>query len=229
MTTHHCRGRGVALRLLFPVLLVLLTGCAPITTVRSGAADPEPTPPSMERSTTPSARPTRTARTPAATPTVPLSDTQPSAAGSDRASRPDRFVLGSIDLPVVPVGVADDGMMELPGTAYALGWYSFGARPADRSGTTVLAGHVDTRKEGLGPLAALRAVDRGAKITVTAADGTARRYRVDEVQVIRKARVPLEQIFSREGAERLVVITCGGPYDRRTGYRDNVILMARPM
>ena len=41
--------------------------------------------------------------------------------------------------------------MELPGTAYAIGWYSFGARPADRSGTTVLAGHVDTRRRGPGP------------------------------------------------------------------------------
>ena len=119
--------------------------------------------------------------------------------------------------------------MELPGTAYAIGWYSFGARPADRSGTTVLAGHVDTRKEGLGPLAALRGVDRGAEIELRAADGTVRRYRAGEVEVIRKARVPLQQIFARDGEERLVVITCGGPYDRRTGYRDNVILTARPV
>ena len=169
-------------------------------------------------------------RTPAPTSTleVPLSDTEPSVAGSERGTRPERVVVGRIELPVVPVGVADDGMMELPTTAYAIGWYQFGARPADRSGTTVLAGHVDTRAEGLGPLAGLRAVDRGAEIVLTAADGTSRRYHVAEVEVIRKARVPLEQIFAREGVETLVVITCGGPYDRRTGYRDNVILTARP-
>ena len=130
---------------------------------------------------------------------------------------------------MVPVGVADEGMMELPTTAYAIGWYKFGPRPADRSGTTVLAGHVDTRKEGLGPLAGLRDVDRGAEIELTAADGASRRYRVTEVEAIRKARVPLERIFARDGAERLVVITCGGPYDRRTGYRDNVILTAQPV
>ena len=158
-----------------------------------------------------------------------MSDTEPSAAGSDRKTRPERFVLGEIDLPVLPVGVADDGMMGLPTTAYAVGWYEFGARPADRAGTTVLAGHVDTRAEGLGPLAALRAVDEGAQIVLTAVDGTSRRYRVTEVEVIRKARVPLEQIFARDGAERLVVITCGGPYYRRTGYRDNVIVTARPV
>ena len=91
-------------------------------------------------------------------------------------------MLGDIDLPVLPVGVADGGMMGLPTTAYAVGWYEFGARPADRAGTTVLAGHVDTKAEGLGPLAALRGVDQGSEIVVTAMDGTSRRYRVTEVR-----------------------------------------------
>ena len=90
-------------------------------------------------------------------------------------------------------------MMELPTTAYAVGWYEFGARPADRAGTTVLAGHVDTKAEGLGPLAALRGVDEGSEIAMTAVDGKIRRYRVTDVKVIRKARVPLDQIFARDG------------------------------
>ena len=160
---------------------------------------------------------------------MPIADTAPSPAGRDRQTRPERFDLGDLELPVQPVGVGDDGMMELPTTAYAVGWYEFGARPADRAGTTVLTGHVDTRAEGLGPLAALRAVDDGTPITLTAADGTTRRYSVTEVTVIRKARVPLEQIFAREGPETLVVITCGGPYSRSTGYRDNVIVTAVPV
>ena len=160
---------------------------------------------------------------------MPVSNAEPSPAGSDRRTRPDRFVLGDIELPVQPVGVADDGWMELPTTAYAIGWYRFGARPADRAGTTVLAGHVDTKAEGLGPLAALRDVNEGAEIVLTAADGRSRRYAVNDVEMIRKARVPLEQIFAREGPETLVVITCGGPYSRSTGYRDNVIVTAAPL
>jgi sortase (surface protein transpeptidase) len=172
--------------------------------------------------------PVRTA-TPSATSTVPVRDADLRTAGSDRASRPARLVIGPIDLPVVPVGVTEDETMELPNTVNAIGWYQFGARPADRSGTTVLAGHVDTRKEGLGPLAGLRSVDRGAEIKLTAADGTLRRYREREVRVIRKSRLPLEQIFARGDAETLIVITCGGPYDRQTGYRDNVVLTARPV
>jgi LPXTG-site transpeptidase (sortase) family protein len=160
---------------------------------------------------------------------VPISDTEPSPAGTERQTRPERFALRDIDLPVLPVGVAEDGMMELPTTAYAIGWYEFGARPADRTGTTVLAGHVDTRAEGLGPLSALRRVDKGTEITLTAVGGTSRRYSVTDVELIRKARVPLDQIFAREGPEKLVVITCGGPYSRSTGYRDNVIVTATPL
>jgi len=193
-----------------------------------GTAAPQP---DTAPAPSPAVRPTTPVRTatPSSTSTVPVRDADLSMAGSDRGSRPARLVIGPIDLPVVPVGVREDGTMELPDTVNAIGWYQFGARPADRSGTTVLAGHVDTRKEGLGPLAGLRSVDRGAEIRLTAADGTSRRYRVARVQTIRKARLPLEQLFARGGAENLIVITCGGPYDRQTGYRDNVVLTARPV
>ena len=203
-----------------------LTACAPAATA-PGAVAPfqAPTPPA-----TPS--PTATKKrvpVPTSTVSVPVTGTDPGAAGSDEGTRPTRFVLGDIDVPVQPMGVADDGMMELPATAYAVGWYEYGARPADGAGTTVLAGHVDTKAEGLGPMAALKGVDEGAEITVTAEDGDSRRYEVTEVQVISKARVPLEEIFAREGEAKLVVITCGGPYSRSTGYRDNVIATARPV
>ncbi len=141
----------------------------------------------------------------------------PSAQRPERRTRPDRLRVpaAGIDLPVVPVGVADDGLMALPETVAQVGWYEFGARPADRAGSTVLAGHVDTTREGLGPLARLRTVEPGAEITVTAEQGGSRRYRVTSVRKIDKARVRLPEIFARDGAERLVLITCGGPFDRR--------------
>ena len=208
--------------------LAALAACAPPATPEPGvAAPPSSATPSAARTPTPTPRAKKPA--PTSTVSVPISDAEPSPAGSERKTRPGRFALGAIDLPVQPVGVADDGMMELPTTAFAVGWYEFGARPADRAGTTVLAGHVDTKAEGLGPLAALRRVDEGTEIAVTAVDGRSRRYAVTDVEVIRKARVPLEQIFAREGDETLVVITCGGPYSRATGYRDNVIVTAVPV
>jgi LPXTG-site transpeptidase (sortase) family protein len=153
-----------------------------------------------------------------------------SAQPSERRTRPDRLRVpaAGIDLPVIPVGVADDGLMALPETVAQVGWYEFGARPADRAGSTVLAGHVDTKREGLGPLARLRTIEPGTEITVSAEQGGTRRYRVTSVRKIDKDRVRLPEIFARDGAERLVLITCGGPFDRRTGYRDNVVLEAEP-
>ena len=153
---------------------------------------------------------------------------RPSPAGAERRTRPDRFVLGGIDLPVLPVGVADDGLMALPDTVYAVGWYEFGARPADRAGTTVLAGHVDTKAEGLGPLAGCAPSTRG-RDHGDRGDGRSRRYRVTNVARSTRRGSGCTQIFARDGAETLVLITCGGPFDRPTGYRDNVIVIATPV
>ena len=42
-----------------------------------------------------------------------------------------------------------------------------------------------------------------------------------------KTRIPLERYFARDGALRVTLITCGGPFDRTTGhYRDNVVVTA---
>ena len=78
-----------------------------------------------------------------------------------------------ISLPIRPVGVDEDGTMELPGTVSRAGWYEFGARPADPDGTTVLAAHVDTRAEGLGPFARLREAREGSTVAVTDRRGDA--------------------------------------------------------
>jgi len=126
------------------------------------------------------------------------------------------------------MGVTDNGLMALPDTVTQVGWYEYGARPADRAGSTVLAGHVDTTREGLGPLAGLTDLKAGTAIMVRTGEGGARRYRVTSVRKISKERVRLPELFARDGAERLVLITCGGPFDRRTGYRDNVVVLAEP-
>ena len=45
----------------------------------------------------------------------------------------------------------------------------------------------------------------------------------------RKTTIPLDRYFARDGAPRLTLITCGGPFDRTTGhYRDNVVVTAVP-
>jgi len=135
----------------------------------------------------------------------------------------------AIDVPVRPVGVEPDGSMSIPDSAGTAGWYRFGARPGDRAGTTVIAGHVDTRREGLGPFARLSASRRGATIMIIDTEGRRSVYRITELTRIDKDRADLAQVFDRDGTPRLQVITCAGANDRRTGYRDYLIVTAVPV
>jgi hypothetical protein len=212
------------------VVLLLLTGTA------SGTADPAaraagPTlgPTAAPASPGPAAESTTSAPR-QRVPDVEVRSAELRAVRADPGATPVRLDVARVEisLPVVPVGVQEDRTMELPGTVREAGWYRFGPRPADRTGTTVLAAHVDTRAEGIGPFAKLRWVTRGTVIAVTDADGDVHRYRVREVAEVAKTEVALDRVFRRRGAPGLVLITCGGAYDRGTGYRDNVIVSAEP-
>jgi LPXTG-site transpeptidase (sortase) family protein len=133
-----------------------------------------------------------------------------------------------ISMPVLPVAVDGKGDMAIPDSVGDVGWYEFGARPGDSSGTAVLAAHVDSFKDGLGPFARLRGIRKGAKITVTMQPGGSLRYKVTDVALVDKSTVPLADVFQRGGAPRLILITCGGAYSRGSGYSGNVIVTALP-
>ena len=131
---------------------------------------------------------------------------------------------------VVPVGVDSTGAMALPGDVSRVGWYSYGTRPGSPTGSAVLAGHVDSRERGLGALAALRRVSPGDRLAVRLADGRTLGYRAVARETIGKTAMPLRELFARDGGPRLTVITCGGPFDARTGhYSDNLVITAVPV
>ena len=165
-------------------------------------------------------------------PQVPVQDAAlgaqppaPAVPAPTRLSVPD---LG-IDMPVDAVGVEDDGSMEIPEDAGRAGWYRFGPAPATPEGATVVAAHVDSWSTGIGPFSRLRDVRPGARVEVTTADGTVHAYVVREVAQIPKQDAPVEQWFDRTGAPRLVLVTCGGAFDREVGhYADNVAVTAEP-
>jgi len=130
-------------------------------------------------------------------------------------------------MPVVARGVDDRGAMALPVSAFTVGWYRFGSRPLDRAGATVLAGHVDTGAEGIGPLAGLASLRVGDLVELRAGRRTIA-YRTTSVTRISKALIDLPAVFSRAGSPRLHLVTCGGPYlPEKGGYQDNVVVGAR--
>ena len=238
-----------------PVLLasaLLLSACSaqPSPSVEvmpapTGSASPllAPQRSSASASSTPTTRSTpaaRSARMAPSTPTarqaaarpelprVPITGTDPATTLPSARTAPVKLQVNSLDLsmPVVPVGVEPNGQMALPASVAEVGWYEFGPRPADQTGATVLAAHVDTVKEGLGPFARLRTVRKGAEVVLTARNGASYRYTVTSVETVSKSDVPLADVFGRQGQPLLTLITCGGGYDRDTGYTDNVVVTA---
>jgi sortase (surface protein transpeptidase) len=133
-----------------------------------------------------------------------------------------------VSMPVVPTGVASGGQMALPDHPQQVGWYRYGPRPGELSGSVVLGGHVDSRAYGIGPLAALGRLERGDRIVVQQAAGR-QVYRVRSVQLITKRALPVAALFDRSGPAALRILTCGGPYDpSRGGYQDNLVVTAVP-
>lgn len=163
-----------------------------------------------------------------ATPLVTTRDAAPAAPRTVPA--PARISAPSlgVDAPIDPVGIAADGQMELPEDVSRVGWYRFGPAPG-ADGSAVVAGHVDDREQGPGALYPLQDAAVGDELTVTDAAGTATRWRVVSRELVTKQVLPVERIFARDGAPRLTLITCGGPFlPEFRSYRDNVVVVAEP-
>jgi hypothetical protein len=151
--------------------------------------------------------------------------------GTSAGAAPVRLELPTLDVAaaVLPVGVDRRGDAQVPADVAAVGWYRFGPRPGDPAGSTVLSGHVDSAEQGRGAFFRLRRLEPDDPVLVRDSDGAVHRYRVVAREEWPKSEVPLSRIFSRTGAPRLTLITCGGGFreDIRS-YRDNVAVTAVP-
>ena len=130
---------------------------------------------------------------------------------------------------VVPAGVdAATGEFAVPPSVDRVGWYRFGPGLSATAGSIVLSGHVDAADQGKGAFFRLGDLQEGDPIVLTGPDGTKREFEVVARERYRKTKIPLDRYFARDGAPRLTLITCGGPFDKATGhYRDNVVVTAR--
>ena len=134
-----------------------------------------------------------------------------------------------IDAPVFPVSISlPHGALGVPPLIHRLGWWQDGMAPGSSTGSTLIAGHVDSARRGPGAFNRLHEARRGDSVQVTTRNGQTRTYHVVSVQVMLKNKLPTS-IFSRRGRPRLVLVTCGGPFDPSIGrYRDTVVVTAVP-
>src|SRR5579859_1959826 len=155
-----------------------------------------------------------------------------------RASRaasaltPTRVKLSSvgIDAPASPVGIdLAGGVLGVSPNIHRTGWWADGAQPGDKTGAVLIAGHVDSAKAGAGAFFHVKDARAGETVELSTAGGRTFTYKVVSVRSYLKAQLPTD-VWSRKGPARLVLVTCGGPFDHKTGhYRDNIVLTAVPV
>ena len=135
-----------------------------------------------------------------------------------------------VQAPIDPVGVYDDGSVEIPEDITRVGWYRFGSGPGQGAGSTVIVGHRDGRDEGSGAFYAISALEPGDLVALDLADGSTRTYEVVSREAIDRELLPSDDVFDEDGPERLTLISCIGYFDRENGgYQQNVIVTASPV
>jgi LPXTG-site transpeptidase (sortase) family protein len=159
----------------------------------------------------------------------------PGRVGTPAPSQRIRFIPQQVVLPggaTAPVLTATtvDGQLQVPAKAQRVGWWDGGAEAGDPFGSVVLAGHVDTKTEGLGFFARLRGVREGEVIVVNGAGHTAS-YRVVSIESVRKDALATKSGAFDQGVDhRLILITCTGAYNAsQGGYEDNLVVTATSM
>jgi hypothetical protein len=145
---------------------------------------------------------------------------------------PTRVTIRSlgINAPVSPTGIdIAKGELDANPNVGRTSWWRDGATPGDKTGTVLIAGHVDSAVAGPGAFFRLKDARVGDRVTVTSRSGARRTYRVVSVRTMPKPQLPPD-IYSTRGPPRLALVTCGGPFLEAIGhYRDNVVVIAIPV
>lgn len=131
-----------------------------------------------------------------------------------------------IHAPLVGLGLDGRGRLTAPPVddPKVAGWYEDGPAPGG-SGTVVVVGHRDTRT-GPAVFAALHELRTGRVVGIRRADGLTAVYTVYAVRTYEKAHFPNEEVYGPRHRPELRLITCGGRYDRKTGYTSNIVVFA---
>ncbi len=125
---------------------------------------------------------------------------------------------------VIGVGVEPNGDMEIP-PADEVGWYRYGPAPGEK-GSAVLAAHIAYDGQN-GVFVQLDDLEIGSSIQVAYEDGTTTEFVAVALEQYDKQELPKQEIFDRTGRARLVLITCGGEFNRSLrSYEDNIVVYA---
>jgi hypothetical protein len=131
---------------------------------------------------------------------------------------------------VRPVGTTRNGLLDVPADIELAGWWSGGSRLGDPFGSTLVAAHVDSRTQGLGPFASLLGVHAGDRVHVWS-HGLRQAFEITSLRLRPQGTIgPASYLHSPKGPRRLTLVTCAGPYDAaRGGYQNLAVITATPL
>jgi len=132
-----------------------------------------------------------------------------------------------IDTAIEHVGTTIDGAMDVPKDYANVAWYAQGARPG-QSGSSVIAGHLDTGTGDIAIFYYLNQLPPGERFEVVDETGRALSFRVVDKRTYSAAAFPIDEVFNQtDGASRLNLITCQGTWDHNSGtYSDRLVVYA---
>ncbi|GHE25446.1 hypothetical protein GCM10018781_76910 [Kitasatospora indigofera] len=111
--------------------------------------------------------------------------------------------------------------LSAPGQA---GWYRDGPSPG-APGNAIVAGHADTRS-GPAVFYRLGLLRPGDTVEITRQDRRTAVFSIDAVRTYPRTALPDTTVYGPTERPELRLITCGGKYDKKTGYSDNVVVFA---
>ncbi|MET7451755.1 class F sortase [Streptomyces sp. NPDC005574] len=133
-----------------------------------------------------------------------------------------------VDTPVMRLGLAADGSMQVPPIEAhdRAGWYRHSPTPG-QVGPSVILGHVTVGAYGDGVFRHLAELRRGDRVVARLENGDRAEFAVTSVRTVAKADFPTGAVYGDVDRPELRLITCGGPRSG-AGYLDNVIVFAAP-
>ncbi len=133
-------------------------------------------------------------------------------------------------VPVEAVATRSDGLLDVPRDIDTAGWWEGGSRIGDPFGSTLVAAHIDSSTQGLGPFAELLSVEPDERVVLTSEKLT-QDFQVESLRLVPQGSLVGEPtISSADGKRRLTLVTCAPPYDSANGgYQNLAVVTAVPV
>ena len=131
-----------------------------------------------------------------------------------------------VEASIIPLGLQEDGTIEVPEDPDQTGWWLGGPEPGE-TGPAVILGHVDSQEEGPAVFYHLQYLDPGDEIHIDRVDGSTITYVVEATERHDKDTFPTDSVYGPTEEPTLRLVTCGGVFDYDVrSYQDNVIVFA---